>query len=53
MSERAGAGSVEKKDKQVVMELNILKLNINVKVATKIRLDWVRGRLIHLNPYRH
>jgi hypothetical protein len=27
------------------MELNILKLNILVKAATKVRLEWVRGKI--------
>jgi hypothetical protein len=43
MSDR-GAGTAEKKDKQIIMELNVVKLHLKVTAATKIRIEWVRGK---------
>jgi hypothetical protein len=32
-----------KKDKQIVMELHLLKLMIKLPKSTKLGLEWVRG----------
>ncbi len=43
MSDRGGAGTADKKDKQVIMELNVTKLQLKVSKPTKLRIEWVRG----------
>lgn len=43
MLQRGGAGSAKKEDKQVIMELSLLKLHLAVKQPKQIRIEWVRG----------
>ena len=44
--------SKSKRDKQVVMELNIARINLLITTPLRFRIEWVRGnntKLIHLD----